>query len=311
MSKVFLVSYATDRFGCVRRDLNSSAIEMGISNILSYSTDDLHGSTFYQINRKILDAECGAGYWAWKPYFILEALKHLEEGDVLFYCDAGSMFVLPPLPLIDLCRQSASGVIVFDARPLTNRQFTKRDCFIRMDCDELHYWDANKVIATLIVIRKCDFSQKLMQEWLSYCQDPQAITDAPNRCGKDDLPGFLQHRHDQAILSVLVAKHGLETYRNPTIWGNFLKLPDFRVKHEEVFSPYHLVPSITGYARNPQENSRYGTIFVINRQPNMVDKKPLFENRSADRGDSGPFRFLKSRAGRVVWQRFAKRLDTK
>ena len=29
MSKVFLVSYATDRFECVRRDLNSSAIEWG------------------------------------------------------------------------------------------------------------------------------------------------------------------------------------------------------------------------------------------------------------------------------------------
>ena len=106
-----------------------------------------------------------------------------------------------------------------------------------MDCDELHYWDANKVIATLIVIRKCDFSQKLMQEWLSYCQDPQAITDAPNRCGKDDLPGFLQHRHDQAILSVLVAKHGLETYRNPTIWGNFLKLPDFALNTKKFSLP--------------------------------------------------------------------------
>ena len=94
MSKVFLVSYATDRFESVRRDLNSSAIEMGISNILSYSPDDLHGSTFYQLNREILDAECGAGYWAWKPYFILEALEHLKEGDVLFYCDAGSKFVL-------------------------------------------------------------------------------------------------------------------------------------------------------------------------------------------------------------------------
>ena len=43
----------------------------------------------------------------------------------------------------------------------------------------------------------------------------------------------------------------------------------------------------------------------------MVGKKPLFENRSADYGDSGPLLFLKSRAGREVWQRFAKRLGYK
>jgi hypothetical protein len=137
---------------------------MGISNILSYSTDDLHGSTFYQLNRSILDAECGAGYWSWKPYFILEALEHLKEGDVLFYCDAGTKFVLPPLPLIELCCQSPTGVIVFDARPLTNRQFTKRDCFIRMDYDALQYWDTHEVIASMIVITKCDFRHKLMRD---------------------------------------------------------------------------------------------------------------------------------------------------
>ena len=43
----------------------------------------------------------------------------------------------------------------------------------------------------------------------------------------------------------------------------------------------------------------------------MVGKKPLLVNRSTDQSDRGSFRFLKSRAGREVWQRFAKRLGYK
>ena len=43
----------------------------------------------------------------------------------------------------------------------------------------------------------------------------------------------------------------------------------------------------------------------------MVGKKPLPVNPSADRGDRGPFRFLKVRVVREVWQRFAKGLGYK
>jgi hypothetical protein len=277
MPQLFLVSYATDQFQRVRCELNASAIEVGIpkSNILSYSLDDLHGSAFYRENREILDAVCGAGYWAWKPYFILEAMTQLDDGDALFYCDAGSLFAASPAPLIDLCLRSDSGVVLFDARPLTNRQFTKRDCFVCLGCDEAKYWDSFEVIATVLVLRKCEFVLRFLKEWLGYCRDARAITDQPNTCGMKDLPGFIQHRWDQAILSVLAAKHSLETYRNPTLWGNFLKLPEFRADGEIVASPYNLVPSISDYAKLPQENSRYGTIFIINRQPNVVGKKPI------------------------------------
>src|SRR5207249_4319605 len=67
--KVFLTSYATERFESVRRDLNASAIQWAIANILSFTQGDLHATAYYQQNRGILDEVCGAGYWAWKPFF--------------------------------------------------------------------------------------------------------------------------------------------------------------------------------------------------------------------------------------------------
>src|SRR4051794_37575274 len=126
--RVFLVSYATPRFEKTRRELIASAVEHKILNILSYDQSFLHGTTFYEANKGLLDEACGAGFWAWKPYFISEALKQVELDDIVFYCDAGSAFVDSPDQLIELCRNDASGLILFDARPLSNRQFTKRDC---------------------------------------------------------------------------------------------------------------------------------------------------------------------------------------
>jgi len=273
--RVYLTSYATERFQGVQCDLNVSAIQFGIPNILSYTDLDLRSSEYYGQNRSILDEVCGAGYWAWKPYFIIEALSHLQDDDILFYCDAGSLFVASPDPLIELCSRHPQGIILFDARPLTNHQFSKRDCFVRMGCDEPKYWNHTKVIATILLLRKCIFTLSVLREWLHYCCDRAVITNDPSVCGLPELPGFLQHRNDQAILSVLATKHALETFRNPTLWGNFLKLAAFRVPGEPVVSPYNLLPEIRDYAEVSQQNSPYGTIFVINRLPNWVGKKPL------------------------------------
>jgi hypothetical protein len=272
MPRVYLTSYATERFESVQRDLNASAIQWGVPNILTYREVDLKSSDYYQRNRSILNEVCGAGYWAWKPYFILQALEHLKENDILFYCDAGSMFVASPEPLIQLCANHPQGMILFDARPLTNRQFTKRDCFIRMGCDDPSYWDTRMVIATLLVIRKTEKVVAFLNKWLAFCHDRAAITDDANVCGQENLPGYLQHRWDQSILSVLAAKYNLETFRNPTLWGNFLKLSPFRVAGEQISSPYKLPPEIKTYAPSPQENSPYGTLFIINRQPNYLGK---------------------------------------
>ena len=277
--RLFLTSYASARFASVRRELNQSAISYGIENILSFSRVDLERTEFYHRNRRLLDEACGGGFWAWKPYFIREALTVLNAGDVLFYCDAGSTFISSPAPLAEMARQSAHGIALFDARPLTNRQFTKRDCFVGLACDRPKHWDAFKVIATVLVIRKTRLALDFVDEWLRHCQDRAAISDDENVHGPN-LEGFLVHRHDQAILSVLASKHGLETYRNPTVWGNYLKAPEYRVRGETVTSPFGLVPEVRGYADVPQFNSPYGTIFAINRQPNFTGKLPLA--RSAD-----------------------------
>jgi hypothetical protein len=49
----------------------------------------------------------------------------------------------------------------------------------------------------------CPVDRRFVWTWLDYCADPRGLTDHPNELGPPDLPGFIEHRHDQSVLSVL------------------------------------------------------------------------------------------------------------
>ena len=63
-----------------------------------------------------------------------------------------------------------------------------------------------------MVVKKSLASMNFVSEWLSYAQDSRAITDDDNILSSISYPGFRSHRHDQAILSLLVKKWGLTVY---------------------------------------------------------------------------------------------------
>ena len=42
---------------------------------------------------------------------------------------------------------------------------------------------------------------------MGYACDARIITDMPNVCGKQNYRGFIEHRHDQSIFSLLTKKY--------------------------------------------------------------------------------------------------------
>ncbi len=46
------------------------------------------------------------------------------------------------------------------------------------------------------------------------------LTDIPNVCGFDNLPGFRDHRHDQSVLSLLASSRGIIPHRDPSQFGD-------------------------------------------------------------------------------------------
>lgn len=264
---VVLTNLSNKPFEESRFRLNRSAERFGIAGKRSYDFGDIRNTPFFQENRGILDQPAGMGYWLWKPFIILETLNDVPEGTIVIYCDSGIEIIASLDPLVAICRDQIP-IVLFGNGDLQNAQWTKRDCFILLDCDTEYYWKGPQCDAAFGLFRKCEQTMLFVREWLDYCRDPRILTDQPNTCGKRDLPAFTAHRHDQAVLSVLALKHRLPLFRMPTQFGNHYKAPAFRVAGEfNCVNQYRQIP-VNYYAVIPFYNSPYFQLLDHHRGQN-------------------------------------------
>jgi hypothetical protein len=257
-----------------RHRLNASAARFGIDTLRSYDFETIRSTDFYRDNRGILDQPTGMGYWLWKPYIIWEALNSVAEGDIVIYADSGLEIMASVDPLLDLCRNE-NPVLLFGNGNFSNAQWTKRDCFALMDCDHPYYWKAPQCDAAFCLFQRSETSLRFVGEWLRFCRDPRIITDAPNTSGLTDLPDFIEHRHDQSVLSLMAARHRLSLFRMPSQFGNHYKIPALRVEGEfNCINQYHQRP-VDYYAVIPYSNSPYGQLLDHHRGQNSDAAGPV------------------------------------
>jgi uncharacterized protein YndB with AHSA1/START domain len=243
--KTWIVSYANASFLSSQERLIESALRHHINKTRSWNRELLERTTLYKMHHAILDLPRGAGYWLWKPFIIKETLKEMGNGDVLIYSDAGVEIIGDLSPLIDLCLEK-SQILLFAGHyddvgapgPNLCGKWTKRDCFVFMDCDEPRYHQGRMLDASFIVLARTKKTMAFVREWLLYCSQSQLLTDHPNVCGLPNIPGFIEHRHDQSILSILALREEIEIFRHPSQYGNHLKDGPYREPGEWVRYPY-------------------------------------------------------------------------
>lgn len=261
--KTHLVSYATEEYRESQKLLAHSAIKFGVDVIWSFSREHLVSTKFYSEYPEILDSKRGAGYWLWKPYLLVSTMKRLDEGEFLIYSDAGIYIIGDLSQLTDLCIEKG-GILLFHAHyddygapgPCINRRWTKRDCFIKMGCDSPEYWEARHVDASFQIYQKNSLAIEFLDEYLYWCSDSEVLVDSPETSSAANLAGFLSHRDDQSVLSILSVKYKLENFRHPSQFGSHLKLPDYRITGEPLLRPY---------SDQPYTNSPYPTLLFHHR----------------------------------------------
>ena len=84
--------------------------------------------------------------------------------------------------------------------------YTKRDTFILLGADSPFYTETKQFNAAIQIYKKSQFTEIFLEELLYYSQDKRIITDDPNTLLLPNLEGFIDHRHDQSILSILTKK---------------------------------------------------------------------------------------------------------
>lgn len=216
--KVYM-NYADDAFK-VQQDY---ALKMAKKNgdfdkVIGFGRSDID-ARFYEEHKTILDQKKGGGYWLWKPYFILKTLETLNDGDYLFYSDSGAFFLKSVDILIDELEKYDQDIMGFEL-PLIEKQWTKQELFVRMDCDTEEFYETNQILASYMLIRKSEFSKEFFNKYLEISCDELNITDKYDYNILQNKE-FIEHRHDQSIFSLLYKKFKLKVFKDPSQFGKY------------------------------------------------------------------------------------------
>lgn len=218
---VRVITFATREFVRSAAELQESAARYGLPTTI-FTSASPEVIEMARAHPDIAMSRRGAGYWLWKPWLLRHVLANAAEGDVILYADAGSSLIADPATLVALTE--ANPVVVFGHRRVGEpvgmlRRWTKRDCFVLLDADTEEFWNAKCCTATFQLYRNSPQARSFVDEMLVACTDPRILTDAPNVMGRENLPEFVDHRHDQSVLSILALKHGLPEHTDPSQYG--------------------------------------------------------------------------------------------
>lgn len=93
--------------------------------------------------------------------------------------------------------------------PLLENCFTKKECFIKMQCDSDEIRYSNQIQGTFFMAINNENSREFVSEWLKWCEDIELLSPKGNLNTNADIgKEFLVHREDQSILSLLCKKRG-------------------------------------------------------------------------------------------------------
>lgn len=207
--------------------------------IISYNIENID-KFFKKSNSSILREPKGAGYFLWKPYFIYKTLIESNEGDYIFYLDSGCYIKKKIDVLINDLNNFDQDIMPFETF-FSEEQWTKKELFKKMDCNNDNYKKTNQIAATYILIKNTKKSKAFIKKWLNYSKLKNNICDS--KLIKNESPQFIEHRHDQSIYSLLCKKEKLICFRNPSEMGELnsgyaMKEKISRVYKKQVFFNY-------------------------------------------------------------------------
>lgn len=172
----------------------------------------------------------GLGFWLWKPYLIMDTLETMEMGDVLVYADAGCEINPNGIERLKeyeaLLDNNEFGLIVFrlEVGKCTDYEYTKRFTLDHIGKPELD-GPTMQFMTTIQIMKKTDYVVKYMKSWYDTCcmNNYSFLVDRENEFTPESspqYPGFIDHRHDQSIHSLLIKRILRESTIKP------IELPD-------------------------------------------------------------------------------------
>jgi hypothetical protein len=230
MSQRVFLTFTDRRMKNARQRICNQAQELKFYSSVIGASEKSLDHEFRKRYREILNPKnTGYGYYIWKPRIVKQVLDNLEDGDILHWLDAGSHF--NPIGLwrlreyFELAEQVEGGFLGFENKPPTaplaydgrtlpdNSEYllTKGDLFDWLGVrDRPEITQTQQIGATTFILRKCKESVGLVNEWNQIFEDKLSLIDNSPSVSPN-FEGFIQHRWDQSILSILTKLHRVPT----------------------------------------------------------------------------------------------------
>lgn len=245
------ITFGDDKFKKARKlSAKMAKFRGGFDKVIEYTPEDI-SPTFKREHEDIFSIKRGYGLWLWKPYIIWKTLNEVaNDGDLVFYADAGSFFIRN---VKHIEKEMGDSDILVSAVPLREWQFTKVDVFDFFNCEDDQFLNTAQIQGTFFFVRKSLSSVNFVREWLDLCTIIDLLHPDNIKTGRLNPVGFVGHREDQSILSVLCKSKSIKPHQDPT---QFAKYP------EQYIGPGYDVAD-TGYIGKQE----YPVCIVLHRSP--------------------------------------------
>jgi hypothetical protein len=254
MSNVHFISYADKKF-LGRIDVLKSICNKTDWFDSHYLLTDTNISNEFKNKYDYILKYNSAGCWIWKAEIIRQLLKTTSNGDIIIYADAGCT-----LNLNDKSKENFDKYI-----DLTNRYNMLR-FELRGELPEWKYTNkfaleffrdnynlkkehalSNQLVGGIIYVNVCEHSRKYFDMFFEIVdKDHDLITSKYDQC--ENVKGFVSHRHDQSILSLLSKVTGLghiipdETYpTNPNFEHYFSEEIFNKIKEHDQIGQFPII----------------------------------------------------------------------
>ncbi|NYE05895.1 hypothetical protein F4694_002670 [Bacillus niacini] len=258
-----LLNYADINFRKQQKLNSKTGLNVGGFDKVIEFNPELLGDEFYKEHGSfVANNKKGAGYWIWKPYLILKTLlEYSNEGDYIFYCDSGAMFINSVEYLIEALEKSNQEILLTEI-PLLEYQWTKKECFIELGCEGDEYKNTNQIQGGFILIKNSRNTIRFFENFMNVCSNYKLISDVMDENINKDL---LSHRHDQSLLSLLAKREKLEVFRDISQYG---------------IRPWQYIKPDRDYCIRKYPNSTYPQIVNLFRRDNW--RKVLVKEKIKD-----------------------------
>ena len=222
-NKKYFISFGNGKFKYQLDRVCNEAKEVGWFNKVIAYNPYLIKDFIKEHEEFIQNNPRGFGYWIWKPYIILKTLLEMNDGDCLFYTDAGSKILSHREnrfnEYLNILKEQPIW-INGEGGQYNEKQYQKLSLLKKFNLENNEsFLNSSHTESGMIAIRKCKESLNIIQEWMDL-----VIEDNYNLVNDDlgndkQLEGFIEHRHDQSILNVLLKTNKYKSLQYSNCYG--------------------------------------------------------------------------------------------